>query len=344
MKLLVLTTKRFAPTHNSKLLNQIKYLESFSDMHIEIKVDLPLADIEHLIMNEKYDCVYPTTVFQYLDNKKSNMVFNRTLYQILDYYRQEHIGSELFVHMLMNDKALTCHQCGHSLPQKIMTRSLWEHRNSDAKFSLLSLAFPVIIKPNTLAASIGITTNSIAYSLDEAYNVINNHFISFPCLSEVLLESYLVSAEEFTVSVTGNGNNLICSSTAIKPREGAFELFSYTNKNLDSEYRSVFYSSDIDEETKHKIETLAMQFFKKLNIRDYSRFDFLKDESNKIYLIDANSLPSLGDNYFLEHINNGFIIQEQVLGLLLVVFCKRMNQSPPSFIREYSKYILDQII
>lgn len=344
MKVLVLTTSGFAPTHNSKLLSQVDYLNSFSDMNVIVKKDLSLADTEHLIMTQHFDCVYPTTVFEYSRDRKNIIAFNKVLYQILEYHRQAYIGSELFVHMLLNDKALTNIRCDMSLPHKLITRILWQNRQQDARRLVLEAPFPVIVKPNTLAASLGISKASVAYSAEEATDIIEKQFTEFPNISELLLEHYLDMAHEFTVSVTGNGKKAICSTTALVSRTEEYEMFSYANKNLQESKRTLEYSSNIPDKYRILLKEKALNFSQLLGVRDYSRFDFLLDENERLYLIDANSLPALGSNYFLEYIDKKLFCQKQLLALILLVFCKRIEISYPKYISDISDEILKYII
>lgn len=344
MRVLVLTTSGFAPTHTAKLLSQTDYLNSFSDMDVVVKKDLPLADIEHLIMTQHFDCVYPTTVFEYSKDRKTILSFNKVLYQILEYHRQAYTGSELFVHMLLNDKALTNIRCNMSLPQKLLTKNLWENRYKDAQQLVYSSPFPVIVKPNTLAASLGITKSSIAYSSKEALDIIAKQFAFFPNITELLLEHYLETAHEFTVSVTGNGKKSICNTTSLISRTKEYEIFSYANKNLQADKRTLEYTSKIPDKYKVLLKEKASYLSQLLHVRDYSRFDFLMDHNEHLYLIDANSLPALGSNYFLEYIDKQFFCQEKLLALILLVFCRRVNFSYPNFICDISDEILGHII
>lgn len=344
MRVLVLTTSGFAPTHTAKLLSQIDYLNSFSDMDVVVKKDLPLADIEHLIMTQHFDCVYPTTVFEYSKDRETILSFNKVLYQILEYHRQAYTGSELFVHMLLNDKALTNIRCNMSLPQKLLTKSLWKNRYKDAQQLICSSPFPVIVKPNTLAASLGISKSSIAYSSKEAIDIIEKQFTFFPNITELLLEHYLETAHEFTVSVTGNGKKSICNATSLISRTKEYEIFSYVNKNLQADKRSLEYSSRMPDKYKVLLKEKALYLSQLLHVRDYSRFDFLMDQNEHFYLIDANSLPALGSNYFLEYIDKQLFCQEKLLALILLVFCRRVNFSYPNFICDISDEILGHII
>lgn len=340
MKILVLTTSGFAPTHTDKLLSQIEYLNTFSNMQVIVRKDIPLVDIEHLIMTQNFDCVYPSTVFEYSEDRKRILSFNKVLFQILEYHHQPYIGSELFVHMLLNDKALTNLRCGMSLPNILLTRIFWEKRYTDALQYIAKAPLPVIVKPNTLAASLGISKNSIAYTINDLLSIIEKQFSDFPNISELLLEHYLAEAKEFTVSVTGNGNKVLCNTTALISKTKSYEMYSYTNKNLKEEQRTLVYSSDIPLSLNMKLKQRAIFLSQLLHTRDYSRFDFLMDKSENIYLIDANSLPSLGANYLLEYVNKRLVSQKQILLLILLVFCKRQNIS----CSEYKKYIPDEIL
>lgn len=344
MKVLVLTTSGFAPTHTTKLLSQIDYLNSFSDMDVIVKKDFPLEDVEYLIMTQHFDCVYSTTVFEYSQNRKNILAFNKILYQILEYHRQAYIGSELFVHMLLNDKALTNIRCNMSLPHKLLTKILWRNRHNDAIKLVCDAPFPVIVKPNTLAASLGISKSSIAYSSEEAIDIIEKQFADFPNVNELLLEHYLDTAREFTVSVTGNGKKAICNTTALISRTKEYEMFSYTNKNLQANNRSLEYTSKISDKYKSLLKEKALYLSQLLRVRDYSRFDFLMDETEQLYLIDANSLPALGANYFLEYIDKQLFCQTQLLALIILVFCRRVGISYPKYINDISDEILSHVI
>lgn len=344
MRVLVLTTSGFAPTHTTKLLSQIDYLNSFSDMNVVVKKDLSLADIEYFIMTQHFDCVYPTTVFEYSQDGKSILAFNKILYQILEYHRQVYTGSELFVHMLLNDKALTNIRCNMSLPHKLLTKSLWRNRKDNAVELVCNAPFPIIVKPNTLAASLGISKSSIAYSSTEAIDIIEKQFANFPNVSELLLEHYLETAQEFTVSVTGNGEKSICSTTALISRTKEYEIFSYSNKNMQADKRTLEYSSQISDRYKGLLKEKALCLSQLLHIRDYSRFDFLMDKNEYLYLIDANSLPAMSSNYFLEYIDKGIFCQTQLLALIILVFCKRVGISYPKFTGDISSEILRHVI
>lgn len=83
------------------------------------------------------------------------------------------------------------------------------------------------------------------------------------------------------------------------------------------------------------------QIFEQLQLRDLARFDYLMSTENELYLIDANSLPSLSTNYLFEYISSGKIRLEQLLLLICLVAEKRLDVNINSeLLSEYPKEIV----
>lgn len=346
MKLLVLTSSRYAPTYNEKIISQVDYINRFEHMSAELYNDLPLHEIEEKIVSRAYDCVFPSVVFDYTHEDQFPFSFNTALYNILLYHNQEYIGSDVYTQMLLNDKALSGVRSGMGLPSLIVTRVLWENKRSTAIQFIKSRKpeWPVIVKPNTLSASLGITPDSIVFSIDELEVVIDNQFRLFPGLSEVLLEKYLESAREYTVSITGNGKNVITCATAMIPKSGSYQIYSFASKNLPAENRPLAYGKVEDTVLKKRLEECGRKLTSEFGLRDYSRFDFLVNERKEIYLIDANTIPSLGKNYMHEYTSDGTIRIEQLLSLLLYVVSKRSDiQLTREFINSLPFELLRQL-
>lgn len=344
MRTLVLTSSFLAPTYNQKMLSQVDYINSFSDMCAELCNDLPLYEAERKIIKDKFDCVFPAVVFDCAQGDAAQFSFNTALYQMLLYHRQAYIGSDLYVQILLNDKALTGYRSGMGLPGKIITRALWENRRATAIDTLRTVDWPVIVKPNTLSASMGISNKSIAYSTEEAIDVIDAQFQSFPTLTEVLLEQYLQNAKEYTVSVTGNGSWSIVCPTALEPVSGAYEIYSFENKRMTIDKRPIKYNTVSDSELAERLIGCAKELAKKFHLRDYCRFDFLVDEQQNIFLIDANTIPALGMNYMHAYSSTGVLKIEQILGLLLAVFSKRTGVPiPHQFLQSLPQVLLTQL-
>lgn len=346
MKLLVLTSSRYAPTYNEKIVSQVNYINKFEHMSAELYNDLPLYEIEEKIVTQSYDCVFPSMVFDYTHEDQFPFSFNTALYNILLYHNQEYIGSDVYTQMLLNDKALSGNRSGMGLPSLIITRVLWENKRDAAVHLITSrnMDWPVIVKPNTLSASLGITSDSIVFEPKDIEKVIDSQFKQFPGLSEVLLEKYLESAREYTVSVTGNGVNVITCATAMIPKSGGYQIYSFESKNLPANSRPLTYGTVEDENLKKKLEDCARKLASKFELRDYSRFDFLVTDNKEIYLIDANTIPSLGKNFMHEYTSDGTIRIEQLLSLLLFVVSKRAPiYLPQAFVDALPHQLLCQL-
>lgn len=235
MRLLILATTKFAPTYNEKLISQINYFNSFDNMKADIFIDASLVEIEKMLSTSQYDLIYPTTVFDYSNDGSSIISFNSYLYKLLEYYNINYIGSPLFSHLLLNDKALTNLESGMGLPNQIVTRQAWIANRKSVEKKLLTFKLPAIVKPNTLAASLGIDESSIIWNTDDFGKIIDQRFQSFPHLTEILIESYLNDATEYTVSITGNTGRYLFNVSKLKSKTQHHALHSYNSKLTISE-------------------------------------------------------------------------------------------------------------
>lgn len=325
MKLLVLTTRKFAPTYNTKLLSQIEYIQKFSNIKVDVLIDAPLYEIEKIFSNSEYDLIYPTTVFTYTADGESIVSFNSYLYKLLDYYRQAYIGSPLFTHLLLNDKALTNYRSEMGLPNQIITRGAWDRSKDIVLARLSTMELPVIIKPNTLAASLGITEKSIVWKKEDFEPVITSLFQEFSNLTEVLSEKYLERSIEYTVSVTGNDKHFLVNVSKLKAKTAIHPLHSNISKNALPEKRAFEYDNENDRLLQYTLQSISEKLFIEFGLKDLGRFDFLYSDEGNLYLIDANTLPSLSNNYLFEFIQNHTLHLEQLLGLVVLVACKRIG-------------------
>lgn len=325
MKILILTTTKFAPTYNSKLLNQVEYVNRFSDIDVDIFKDASLLEIEETLCSSTYDLVYPTTVFSYTEDGTSIQSFNSYLYKLMDYYHQDYIGSPIFTHLMLNDKALTNFRSGIALPNFIITRSAWEYSQDAVLERLRNVSLPIIIKPNTLAASLGITEKSIVVEKSQLQNIIDSIFHEFPYLTEILAEKYLTHSTEYTVSITGNSGRYLFNISKLESKINKHAIFSYMRKNSPPEERPFCYVQEQDRILQYRLQRTTEHLFEKFKLRDLGRFDYLYTKKGELYLIDANTLPSLSTNYLFEYINNGTLQLDQLFGLLVLVASQRLG-------------------
>jgi D-alanine-D-alanine ligase-like ATP-grasp enzyme len=341
MKILVLATKKFAPTYNVKLQSQINYFNQFKNLRADVLIDGSLLEIEKKLSSLKYDLIYPTTVFEYNNDGTDIVSFNSYLYKLLEYYNQKYVGSPLFTHLMLNDKALTNLNSGMGLPNQIITRRTWDNARESALERLKTFRLPAIVKPNTLAASLGIDETSIVRDWKNFEAIIDNRFQNFSCLTEILVEYYLENSTEYTVSITGNSGKYLFNISKLSAKTENHVIHSFESKNIQPEKRHFTYSKEDDRIKQYRLQKSTEQIFEQLQLRDLARFDYLMSTENELYLIDANSLPSLSTNYLFEYISSGKIRLEQLLLLICLVAEKRLDVNINSeLLSEYPKEIV----
>ena len=228
---------------------------------------------------------------------------------------------------MQNDKALTNLKSGLGLPNQIITKSAWCNSRKSVIKNLELFTLPAIVKPNTLAASLGIDETSIIRKISDFEKVIDHRFDSFPYLTELLIESYLENATEYTVSITGNGGKYLFNISKLVSKTAKHTLHSYESKRIPPEKRNFTYSIEKDRTILYRLQKHTERLFEQMHLRDLARFDYLQAEDGSLYLIDANSLPSLSNNYLFEYIYNEKLRLEQLLLLITLVAQKRLGSN-----------------
>lgn len=104
-------------------------------------------------------------------------------------------------------------------------------------------------------------------------------------------------------------------------------LHSYESKRIPPEKRNFTYSIEKDRTILYRLQKHTERLFEQMHLRDLARFDYLQAEDGSLYLIDANSLPSLSNNYLFEYIYNEKLRLEQLLLLITLVAQKRLGSN-----------------
>lgn len=139
--------------------------------------------------------------------------------------------------------------------------------------------FPCVVKPCSGGSSIGVVLAHNEAELQEAVDRV------FSYEEELLLEQY-ISGREFSVGVLG--------SEALPPIEiipdGVF--YDYVHKyqaGLAKEICPAHISSALEQ----KMQQSALEVFHTLQLSVYGRIDYMVDEYENIYCLEANTLPGM---------------------------------------------------
>ncbi len=159
--------------------------------------------------------------------------------------------------------------------------------NIEGKFS-----YPIIVKPDDLGSSIGV---SKAGSRQELENAID---LAASFTNNILVEPCITAIKEVNCSVAEIGNEAQVSECE-EPVIIGNELLSFDEKYMNASGSSEGMAgtkrkipADITPQQKSDIQGYAAKIFKHLNCSGVCRIDFIIDQSNQsVYLNEINTIP-----------------------------------------------------
>jgi D-alanine-D-alanine ligase len=157
------------------------------------------------------------------------------------------------------------------------------------------LDWPVIVKPGTRHASLGLDQNSVVSdhrALNERVAYLLEHYGA-----PVLVESY-VPGREFNVAVIDNPDPQtlpIAEIVYLDRREGYWPILTYEAKwdtgSEADEMTPPVCPADIEPELADKLRDLALRCYRLVGCRDYARVDFRVDPAGQPYILEINANP-----------------------------------------------------
>jgi D-alanine-D-alanine ligase len=164
----------------------------------------------------------------------------------------------------------------------------------------LELKFPLIVKPNSEDASLGIYPDSVVRDEELLRQQVRRCLTNYK--QPVLVEAF-IDGREFNVSVMENG--------AAKPLPVSEIDFSAMPKDTprilgyDAKWFEdhPFYlktppvcPAPIDDELRTKLQELAAAAFRTMGCRDYARVDFRMDAKGHPFILEVNPNPDISTN------------------------------------------------
>lgn len=174
------------------------------------------------------------------------------------------------------------------------------------------LTYPVILKPNKLGSSIGI---SVAHNDEEFIDKVNEA-TNFDF--KILVERKLINFKELNCSVLGNLKIAKASvieevfklpGTEFLDSDGKYGSGSKTSKiptktgskSMGMENTSRKVPADLPSDIEELVKKYAVKAFKAINASGVVRIDFMYDqENNQIYLNEINNIPGSMAYYLWE--------------------------------------------
>lgn len=162
----------------------------------------------------------------------------------------------------------------------------------------MNIDFPVIIKPNFGDSSFGITTDSVAYTLEELNDAIVRIREKVGYEKPVLLEEFL-TGKDLTVGIIGNPPESYMFLPVVEedysdlppelPRICGYEAKWIEESPYFKLLRSI--PANLPEETEKVIMEHCLRLFERLDCRDYVRFDWRLDQNGVPKLLEVNPNP-----------------------------------------------------
>ena len=164
------------------------------------------------------------------------------------------------------------------------TPGFWNFASPDDHFE--DLVFPVIVKPKMEAVSYGIRVVDNWDDLREAVATIVNEF-----QQHVLVEQF-VSGREFAIGLLGNGDPEVLPITEIDFR-GDPDAIQTSEEKLRNPLDKLC-PAPLSDELRGELEQLSKRAFQALDLKDFARVDLRTDAEERPYILEINSMASLG--------------------------------------------------
>ncbi|MDR3353745.1 MAG: D-alanine--D-alanine ligase [Synergistaceae bacterium] len=203
---------------------------------------------------------------------------NGQIQAVFDCYGVKYTGSGYIGSLLAMDK---------DLAKRIMRQSgvptadwcLAASEDADAKSLISELGLPLVVKPCCNGSSIGVSMANDRSELEAAISAAGRY-------ESRLLAEKKITGREFSVGIL-DGRPL--PVIEIKPRSG---FYNYENKYQAGAAEEIC-PAELSERSAEDLQELALKTHSALRLGGYSRIDFILDENNGPFCLEANTLPGL---------------------------------------------------
>lgn len=203
----------------------------------------------------------------------------------------------------------------------------------DTLFIELQTEFPLIVKPNFGDSSFGITQNSVCYTIEELESSITNLRTNAGFDKPILVEEYL-EGEDISVGIIGNPPDSYQTLPIIEEDYSALpphlpKICGYEAKwDPTSPYWKIkSIPANLSDETVRFLTASCVKLFKRLECRDYARFDWRVDKNGTPRLLEVNPNPGwCWDGHLARMSQMAGINYQQMLNEILNACERRLQQ------------------
>jgi len=153
------------------------------------------------------------------------------------------------------------------------------------------LAFPLIVKPKNEAVSFGVRIVNDDKELKESVQNIVEEY-----RQPALVEQY-IPGREINIGLIGNNPPESFPPVELLFGKNGHSIYTYEDKTRQSG-REISYKcpAPIGQKRTAKAQNIARKAFEVLGCYDFARVDMRMDKKGDFYILEVNSLPSLGEH------------------------------------------------
>ena len=253
-----------------------------------------------------------------VSGERPGMVFNVS-YGLQGQARYTHVPSIL---EMIGIPYVASGPLGHSLAlDKVVTKMILRQSSIPTpEFAVLEtpdtpvvgeLPYPMVVKPKNEAVSFGLTVVHDEDELRKSAKVIFDRFAQ-----PVLAEQY-IEGREINVGLLGNAPPEAFPPVLLSFGDGP-QIYTYEDKTGRSG-RTIqpVCPAPISEELTAEAKDIAVRTFSALGLHDCARVDMRMDADDNLYVLEANSLPSLGEH-------GSYLVGAAHVGLDFAAFVNRL--------------------
>lgn len=231
----------------------------------------------------------PSELLQILNKQKVDAVFiamhgeygeDGCLQGMLEFMGVPYTGPGVLASSLGMDKILFkefVKQLGYKVPKHIIVN------DPNKIYGIKKLgSYPLFVKPYDRGSSVG------SYKVQNLSELKKAVAKALTFSEKALIEEY-ISGKELTVSVIGNNSPKALPVIEIVPLKGDFFDYKskYTVKGADE-----IVPARIDTKITKETQNVALDIYKKLGCKGFSRVDFILKDKN-LYVLEINTIPGL---------------------------------------------------
>jgi len=193
-----------------------------------------------------------------------------------------YMGSGPAGHAVVQDKVMT-----KIVLQKnnIPTPGFWVFRTPEDTYD--DLVFPVIVKPKLESTSMGM---EVVDNWDDLRAAVKVQIEKFQ--QDILVEQF-ISGREFAVGLIGNNPNIDVLPIVEINLDDPDQIQTISDKKKKGGVDKTC-PAKLSKEKTEEMKQMCIQAFASLGLNDYARVDFRMDKDENLYILELNSMASLG--------------------------------------------------